>query len=77
MIGRESASEVLEQDRLDILGTDPARRGDERPDLAAPDEPPATELDALELAGPRPAADRGRREVDVRGGQDVGRLGQA
>ena len=57
--------------RLDATG-----RRDERPDLAAPDEPPATELDALEPAGPRPAADRRRAEMDVGRGQDLGRLGE-
>ena len=62
--------------RLDVLGADAPRRRDQRPDLAAPDEAAAAELDALEPPGPRPAADRRRREVDVGRGQDLGRLGQ-
>ena len=58
------------------LGTDGPRRCDQRPDLAALDVAPSAELDALELAGARPAADRRRREVDVGGLEDLGRLGQ-
>ena len=45
-----SAAQVLEQDGLEILGADPARGGDQGPDLAAADEPPAAELDALQAS---------------------------
>ena len=54
----------------------PGRRH-QRPDLAAPDEAPTPELDALQPTGTRPAADRGRSEMDVGGGQDLGRLGES
>jgi hypothetical protein len=45
-------------------------RGDQGADLAAPDEPAATELDALHLAGSGPATDGRRLEPDVRRRQD-------
>src|SRR6478672_10462772 len=70
ILGR-SGTEVFEQNGLDILGTDPTRGGDERADLATTDEPAPAELDALEPARTSPAADGRRREMDVRGGQDV------
>jgi len=71
-----SAAQVLEQDRLDVLEVDAPRGRHERPDLASADEPPTTELDALQAARPRPAADRRRAEMDVGGGQDLGRFGK-
>src|SRR6185503_14655764 len=71
-----SAAQVLEQDRLDVLEVDAPRWRHERPDLASADEPPATELDALQAAGSRPTADRRRAEMDVGGGQDLGRFGE-
>src|SRR3954447_11937012 len=71
ILGR-SATEVVEQDRLDVLGADPARRRHEASDLAASDEAASAELDALEAARSPPPADRGRGEVDVGGGEDVG-----
>ena len=49
---------------------------DERPDLTTPHETTSAELDALQPAGPRPAADRGGRETDVGGSEDLGRLGE-
>ena len=55
----------------------PPRTGDECLHLAAPDEPAAAQLDALELAGPGPAADRRRPEADVGGAEDLRRLGEA
>ena len=76
-IGRRgSAAPVLEQDGLEIRRSHAARRSDERPDLPTSDEPPSTELDALQAARPRPAADRGRCESDVGRSQDPGRLGK-
>src|SRR4249920_2426502 len=71
-----SAAQVLEQDRLDVLEVDATRWRHERADLAPADEPTTTELDALQAAGPRPAADRRRAEVNVGGGQDLGRFGK-
>src|SRR6478672_8855002 len=71
-----SAAQVLEQDRLDVLEVDAPRRRHERPDLSSADEAPTTELDALQAAGARPAADRRRAEMDVGGGQDLGRFGK-
>src|SRR6185369_1813364 len=71
-----SPAQVLEQDRLDVLEVDAPRGRHERPDLASADEPPTTELDALQAARPRPAADRRRAEMDVGGGQDLRRFGK-
>src|SRR5207344_2498701 len=71
---RASAPQVLEQDRLEVLHPHASRGRDEGTDLAAPDEPASAELDALEATGARPSADRRWRELDVRGGQDLGRL---
>src|SRR5664279_2513498 len=53
-----------------------ARRGDQGPDLAAPDEAAPAQLDALEPPGACPATDGGRREPDVGCRQDLGGLGQ-
>src|SRR5688500_10605420 len=76
LVGRAGTSglQLLEQGRLERLGAYPTRRGDQRPYLAAANEPLAAELDALELAGSRPGADRRRPEVDVGRGQDLGRF---
>src|SRR6187397_301015 len=71
-----STAQVLEQDGLHVLQVDASRRRHERTDLAAADEPPSAELDALKPAGPRPTADRRRSEMDVGRGQDLGRLGE-
>ena len=69
-----SGFEILEQDRLDVLGPNASRRGDECPDLAAPHEPAATQLDALE----RPARAQPPIVAGVKwmldGGQDLRRL---
>jgi hypothetical protein len=73
---RRSAPELLEQCRLDVVGAHPARAGDEGLHLAAPDEATAAELDALELPGPGPRADRLGPEADVGGLEDLARLGQ-
>ena len=71
ILGR-SATEVVEQDGLDVLRPDTARSGHEASDLAASDEAASAQLDALEAAGTSPPADRGRGEVDVSGGEDLG-----
>jgi hypothetical protein len=66
-----SVPELLEQAWLEVAGADPAGRGHERPNLATAHEPPPAQLDALDLACPRPATDRRRPEPDVRGGEDL------
>jgi len=66
--------DLLEEAALDGVGRHAPRGGDQRPDLATPDVPPAPELDALELAGSSPAPDRGRAESYIGGFQDRGRL---
>jgi hypothetical protein len=60
-----SAGHVLEETGLEIGGVDTSRRGQQRPDFAAPDEPPTADLDALELPAPGPAADRLAPKADV------------
>jgi hypothetical protein len=55
---------------------DTPRRCQQRPDLAAPDEPPAADLDALELPVAGPATNRLAPKPDVRSRQDVGRFGK-
>lgn len=72
-----SALEVVEQARLDVGGANPSRRRHEGPHLASAHEPAAAELDALQLPGSRPAADRGRSKTDVGVGQDARRLLEA
>jgi hypothetical protein len=67
-----SVLEVLEQARLEIGSVDAAGRCDQRANLAASDETPATELDALDLPGSGPAPDRRGSKAHVRGGQDLG-----
>src|SRR3954471_23948636 len=67
-----SAREVLEHARLEVLGLHSPWPGDERLDLPAAHEPSSAQLDALELAGPRPAADRRRREPDIGLLEDLG-----
>src|SRR3954454_2464751 len=69
-ISRTSVPPVLEEPGLEGVGANAARPRDQRPDLAAPDESTPAELDALQAARPRPAADRRRGEVDVRFGED-------
>src|SRR4051794_22911219 len=71
-----SAAEVLEQPGLEVLGAHASRCRDQRPDFAPPDEPASTELDARQASRACPAPDRLGAEADVRGGQDVGRLGE-
>src|SRR4051812_19773229 len=71
-----SARQLLEQPRLELLRVDATRRRDETAHLPASDEPPPAELDALELAVPRPRPDRRRPEPHVRRVEDLGRLGE-
>jgi len=73
---RPSALELLEQGRLEVVCADPPRAGDERLDLAPADEAPAAQLDALELAGPRPRPDRLGPEPDVHRFEDLAGLGE-
>jgi hypothetical protein len=61
---------------MEISGANPARRRQQRPNLAAPDEATAADLDALELARPRPSTDRLAAEANVRRRQHVGGLGE-
>jgi hypothetical protein len=61
---------------LKIGGADTAWRRQQRPNLASPDEAAPTDLDALELAGPRPAADGFATEADVGRGQQIRRFGE-
>jgi hypothetical protein len=70
------SGQVLEQPRLDVIGTDPARRCDQRADLAAPDVPATAELDACQAPASGPRPDGSGPEVDVGGGQRLGRLCQ-
>jgi hypothetical protein len=71
-----SAGHVLEEAGLEIGGVDPPRRREQRPDFAAPDEPPTADLDALELPAPGPAADRLAAKADVGRGQQIGGFGK-
>jgi hypothetical protein len=70
------SGQVLEQPRLDVLDVDAPWGRHQRPDLAPPDEPAATQLDARQAPAPRPASDGLRTKVDVGGGKDLGSLGQ-
>src|SRR3954466_8607218 len=72
-----TSGQILEQPGLEVAGANPSRRGDQRLDLASANEPLAAELDARELADPRPTPDRLGPEVDVRGREELRRLLQA
>jgi hypothetical protein len=71
-----SAGHVLEETGLEIGRVDTPRRGQQRPDFAASHEPPTADLDALELPGPGPAADRLAAKADVGRGQQISGFGK-
>jgi hypothetical protein len=71
-----SAVQLLEEPGLDILRTDPAGRRDQGTDLATPDIPATTKLDARKSPASRPGPDRVRPEMDVGRGEDLGGLTQ-
>ena len=72
---RASAAEVLEQDGLEVLGADAswARRRARGPQPRRTNRRPPS-LMLWSRPGARPATDRRGRELDVGGGEDLGRL---
>ena len=69
-------SELLEQARLERLGSHPPAGPQQRADLDSPHVSPAAQLQRLEPPFARPAAERLRAQVDVGAAKDLDRLGE-